>query len=178
MLTRFNDAYMWGKRSYSSANKIFDVLRRNRSNPLSRAMGCIGELRAGYERFGTGNLAPLAVLVPIPKPATYSNSLREPATSILIVLYTFECIMWVATESLWRYVQATSEFSNFIFIFFRHVTEVMHWNDVLVTCYLYTNKQLYIYIYIYFRDINNHLLHYTFILTDEKKKKHYIYTYS
>ena len=31
--------------------------------------------------------------------------LREPATSILIVLYTFECIMWVAIESLWRYVQ-------------------------------------------------------------------------
>ena len=31
--------------------------------------------------------------------------LREPATSILIVLYTFECIMWVATESLWKYVQ-------------------------------------------------------------------------
>ena len=41
--------------------------------------------------------------------------LREPATSILIVLYTFECIMWVATESLYR---ATSEFSNFIFIIF------------------------------------------------------------
>ena len=31
--------------------------------------------------------------------------LREPATSILIALYTFECIIWVATESLWRYVQ-------------------------------------------------------------------------
>ena len=94
-------------RRYSSANKIFAVLRRNRSDPLSRAMGCIGELRAGsrsagYERFGTGNLAPLAVLVPIPKPATH---LREPATSILIVLYTFECIMWVATESLWKYVK-------------------------------------------------------------------------
>ena len=58
-------------RSYSSANKIFAVLRRNRSDPLGRAMGCIGELRAGsrsagYERFGTGNLAPLAALVPIP----------------------------------------------------------------------------------------------------------------
>ena len=26
--------------------------------------------------------------------------LREPATSILTVLYTFECIKWVATESL------------------------------------------------------------------------------
>ena len=63
---------------YSSANKIFAVLRRNRSDPLSRAMGCIGELRAGsrsagYERFGSGNLAPLAVLVPIPKPATHSK---------------------------------------------------------------------------------------------------------
>ena len=31
--------------------------------------------------------------------------LREPATSILIVLDTFVCIMWVATESLWKYVQ-------------------------------------------------------------------------
>ena len=31
--------------------------------------------------------------------------LREPATSILVVLYAFEYIMWVATESLWRYVQ-------------------------------------------------------------------------
>ena len=32
--------------------------------------------------------------------------LGETATSVLIVLYTFECIMcWVATESLWRYVQ-------------------------------------------------------------------------
>ena len=138
-------------------------------------MGCIGELRAGsrsagYERFGTGNLAPLAVLVPIPKPATH---LREPATSILIVLYTFECIMWVATESLWRYEGNKWILKLQFHIFFRHVTEVMHWNDVLVTCYLYINKQLYIYIYIhiYFRDINNHLLHYTFILTGEIKTK-------
>ena len=30
-----------------------------------------GSRSAGYERFGTGNLAPLAVLVPIPKPATH-----------------------------------------------------------------------------------------------------------
>ena len=67
---------------YSSANKIFAVLRRNRSDPLSRAMGCIGELRAGsrsagYERFGTGNLAPLAALVPIPKPATHSKGVSN-----------------------------------------------------------------------------------------------------
>ena len=110
---------------YSSANKIFAVLRRNRSDPLSRTMGCILELRAGsrsagYERFGTGNLAPLAVLVPIPKPATHSKG-------------------------------------------------VMNWNDVLVTWYLYINKQLYT--YVYFRDINNHLLHYTSILTGEIKTK-------
>ena len=68
--------------TYSSANKIFAVLRRNRSDPLSRAMGCIGELRAGsrsagYERFGTGNLAPLTVLVPIPKPATLSKGVSN-----------------------------------------------------------------------------------------------------
>ena len=31
--------------------------------------------------------------------------LGETATSVLVVPYTFECIMWVATESLWRYVQ-------------------------------------------------------------------------
>ena len=101
--------------THSSANKFFAVLRRNRSDPLSRAMGCIGDLRAssrsaGYERFGTGNLAPLAVLGLYSSPSpSLQPILREPATSILIVVYTFECIMWVATESLWRYVQATSE---------------------------------------------------------------------
>ena len=98
--------------------------------------------------------------------------LRESATSILIALYTFECIMWVATESLWRYVQGNKWILKLHFHnFFRHVTEAMHWNDVLVTCYLYINKQPYTYIYIYFRDINNHLLHYIFILTVEIKTK-------
>ena len=79
---------------YSSANKIFAVLRRNRSDPLSRAMGCVGELRAGsrpagYERFGTGNLAPLAVLVPIPKPATHSKgaSNQHPHCTVYIWMY-------------------------------------------------------------------------------------------
>ena len=79
---------------YSSANKIFAVLRRNRSDPLSRVMGCIGELRAGsrsagYERFGTGNLAPLAVLVPIPKPATHSKGARNqhPHCTVYIWMY-------------------------------------------------------------------------------------------
>ena len=79
---------------YSSANKIFAVLRRNRSDPLSRAMGCIGELRAGsrsagYERFGTGNLAPLAVLVPIPKPATHSKGVsnQHPHCTVNIWMY-------------------------------------------------------------------------------------------
>ena len=61
---------------YRSANKNFAVLRRNRSAPPSGALGCIGELQAGsrsagYERFGTGNLTPLAVLVPIYKPAAH-----------------------------------------------------------------------------------------------------------
>ena len=41
-----------GLPTYSSANKIFAVLRRNRSDPLSRAMGCIGELRAGSRTAG------------------------------------------------------------------------------------------------------------------------------
>ena len=79
---------------YSSANKIFAVLRRTRSDPLSRAMGCIGELRAGsrsagYERFGTGNLAPLAVLVPIPKPATHSKGVsnQHPHCTVNIWMY-------------------------------------------------------------------------------------------
>ena len=79
---------------YSSANKIFAVLRRNRSDPLSRAMGCIGELRAGsrsagYERFGTGNLAPLPVLVPIPKPATHSKgaSNQHPQCTVYNLMY-------------------------------------------------------------------------------------------
>ena len=55
--------------------------------------------------------------------------LGETATSVLIVLYTFECIMWVATESDCEDTyRATSKLSNFIIIFFRHVTEVMHWN--------------------------------------------------
>ena len=31
--------------------------------------------------------------------------LMEPAINILILLYKFECIMWAATDSLWRYVQ-------------------------------------------------------------------------
>ena len=79
---------------YSSANKIFAVLRRNRSDPLSRAMRCVGELRAGsrsagYERFGTGNLAPLAVLVPIPKPATHFQgaSNQHPHCAVYIWMY-------------------------------------------------------------------------------------------
>ena len=95
--------------------------------------------------------------------------LREPATSILIVLYTFECIMWVdmICEDMYR---ATSEFSNFIFIIF----SPCNWSDALKRRISYTlsiYKQTAIYIYIYFRDINNHLLHYTFILTGEIKTK-------
>ena len=39
--------------------------------------------------------------------------------------------------------------------------EVMHWNDILV----YINTEL------YFRDINNHLFHYTFVFTGEIKTK-------
>ena len=102
--------------------------------------------------------------------------LRESATSILIVLYTFECIMWVATESLWRYVHATSEFSNFSFIIF----SPCDWSDALkrrISYMLSICKQtaiyicIHVYIYIYFHDLNNQLLHYTFILTGEIKTK-------
>ena len=81
---------------YSIANKKFAVLRRNRSDPLSRAMGCIGELRAGsrsagYQRFGTGNLAPLAALVPIPKSATHSKgaSNQYPHCTVYICIYIY-----------------------------------------------------------------------------------------
>ena len=95
------------QRMYSSANKIFAVLRRNRSDPLSHAMGCTGELRAGsrsagYERFGTGNLAPLAVLVPIPKPATHFKgaSNQHPHCTAYIWMYHVGS-HWIAV----KYVQ-------------------------------------------------------------------------
>ena len=57
--------------------------------------------------------------------------LREPATSILIVLYTFECIMWVATESLWRYVQGNKwildlHFHNFFAMWLKWCTETTY----------------------------------------------------
>ena len=73
--------------------------------------------------------------------------LRESATSIVIVLYTFECIMWVATESLWRYEHATSEFSNFSFIIF----SPCDWSDApkrRISYMLSIYKQTAIYIYI------------------------------
>ena len=57
--------------------------------------------------------------------------LREPATSILIVPYTFECIMWVATESLWRYVQGNKwilklHFHNFFAMWLKWCTETTY----------------------------------------------------
>ena len=159
---------------YSSANTIFAVLRRNRSDPLSRAMVCIGELRAGSrsagsERFGTGNLAPLAVLVPIPKLATHSKGVsnQHPHCTVYIWMYHVGS-HWIAVK-ICTGQQVNSQTS--VSYFFRLVTEVMHCNDVLVTCYIYIYKQTALYIYIYFRDINNHLLHYTFILTGEIKTK-------
>ena len=115
-------------------------------------MGCIGELRAGsrsagYERFGTGNLAPLAVLVPIPKPATHSKgaSNQHPHCTVYIWMYHVGS-HWIAVKiCTGQQVNSQTSFSYF----FRHVTEVMHWNDVLVNCYLYINKQLYTYVYIF-----------------------------
>ena len=130
---------------YSSANKFFAVLRRKRSDPLSRSMGCIGE------RFGMSGLVRETShlwLYSSPSPSL-QPILRELATRILIALYTFECIMWVATESLWRYVQG-NKFSNFIFIFF----SPCDWSDALkqrisYMLSIYINKQIYIYVYIY-----------------------------
>ena len=75
--------------------------------------------------------------------------LRESATSILIVLCTFELIMWVANvnrcEDMYR---ATSEFSNFSFIIF----SPCDWSDALkrrISYMLSIYKQTDIYIYIY-----------------------------
>ena len=90
--------------SYSSANKIFAVPRRNRSHPLSRAMGYIGELRAGsrsagYERFGSGNLAPLAVLVPIPKPATHSKGASNQHSHCTVYIWMYHVgSHWIALK--------------------------------------------------------------------------------
>ena len=58
-------------------------------------------------------------------------TIREPATSILIVLYTFECIMWVATESLWGYVQGNKwilklHFHNFFAMWLKWCTETTY----------------------------------------------------
>ena len=139
---------------YSSANKIFAVLRRNRSDPLSRAMGCIGELgagsrSAGYERFGTGNLAPLTVLVPVPKPASHSKgaSNQHPHCTVYIWMYHVGS-HWIAVK-ICTGQQVNSQTS--LSYFFRHVTEVMHWNNVLVTWYFYINKQLYTYIFPWYK---------------------------
>ena len=57
--------------------------------------------------------------------------LRESATSILIVLYTFECIMWVANESLRRYVQGNKwilklQFHNFFAMWLKWCTETTY----------------------------------------------------
>ena len=74
--------------------------------------------------------------------------LREPATSIPIVLYTFECIMWVATESLWRYVQGNKCILKLRF----HIFSPCDWSDALkrrISYMLSIYKQTAIYIYIY-----------------------------
>ena len=94
--TREGDTNCLWEIGYSSANKIFAVLWRNRSDPLSRAMGCIGELRtATPAQQGMSGLVRETShlwLYSSPSPSL-QPILREPATSILIVLYTFECIM-------------------------------------------------------------------------------------
>ena len=153
---------------YSSANKFFAVLWRNRSAALWGVSGSYGQAPTQQGMSGLVR-HPHLWLYSSPSPSL-QPILKEPATSILIVLYTFECIMWVATESLWRYNRATSEFSNFIFIIF----SPCDWSDALkrrisYMLSIYKHKQTAI--YIYFCDINNHLLHYTFILTGEIKTK-------
>ena len=73
--------------------------------------------------------------------------LREPATSTLIVLYTFECIMWVTTESLWRY-----EGKKWILKLHFHIFSPCDWSDALkrrISYMLSIYKQTAIYIYIY-----------------------------
>ena len=137
--------------TYSSANKISAVLQRNRSDPLSRAMGCIGELRAGsrsaeYERFGTENLAPLTVLVPIPKPATHSKgaSNQHPHCAVYI---------WMChVGSHWMAVKICTgqqvKFLNFIFMIF----SPCDWSDALkrrISYMISIYKQTAIYIYIF-----------------------------
>ena len=109
---------------YSSANKIFAVLRRNRSDPLRQApaqQGMSGLVRETSHLWLYSSPSPS--LQPI---------LREPATSILIVLYTFECIMRVATESLWRYVQGNKwilklHFHNFFAMWLKWCTETTYY---------------------------------------------------
>ena len=132
---------------YSSANKNFAVLRRNRSDPLSRAMGCIGELRAGsrsarYERFGTGNLAPLAVLVPIPKPATHSKGVSNQHPHCTVYIWMYQPL------NRCEICTGTSKFSNFIIIIF----SPCDWSDALkrrISYMLSIYKQTAIYIYIF-----------------------------
>ena len=139
---------------YSSANKIFAVLRRNHSDPLSRAMGCIGELRtssrsAGYERFGTGNIAPLVVLVPIPKPPTHSKgaSNQHPHCTVYISMYHVGS-HWIAV----RYVQG----NKWILKLHCHNFSPCDWSDALkrrnsymLSLYKQTAIHTHIYIYIY-----------------------------
>ena len=124
---------MWLPKWYSSANKIFAVLRRNRSDPLSRAMGCIGELpagsrSAGYERFGTGNLAPLAVLVPIPKPATHSKGVsnQHPHCTVYIWMYHVGS-QWLAVKICTRNKWILKlQFHNFFAMWLKWCTETTY----------------------------------------------------
>ena len=126
-----------------------DATAQTRSAALWGVSGSYGQAPAQQGMSGLVRETSHLWLYSSPSPSL-QPILREPATSILIVLYTFECIMWVATESLWRYVQGNKWILKLHFYtFFRHVTEVMHWKDVLVTCYLNINKQLYTYMYIY-----------------------------
>ena len=139
------------RQNYSSANKFFAVLRRNRSDPLSRAMGCVGELRAGsrsagYERFGTGDLAPLAVLVPIPKPATHSKgaSNQHPHCTVYIWMYHVRS-PWIAVKiCTGQQVNSQTSFSYFF--------SPCDWSDALkrrISYMLFIYKQTAIYIYIF-----------------------------
>ena len=107
-----------------------------------------GSRSAVYEWFGTGKLTPLAVLVPISKPATHTRgeSNQHPRCTVYILM-CYVGSHWI-TVKIRTGQQVNSRTS--LSYYFRHVTEVMHWNGVLVTCtciYIYINTELYTYIF-------------------------------
>ena len=104
--------------------------------------------------------------------------LGETATSILIVLYTVECVSHVGSHWITVKVRTGQQVNYQISLsyFFRHVTEVMYWNDVLVTCYLYLNTELYTYIFPWYKQPLASL-HFCFNWWNKNKNITFILTY-